>query len=193
MKMTVEWTSRYTWRPWSSEFRDAVGRRNWANSVMHLEAVNEQGWRCTWRPWSSEYGDAHGGCNRASLEMHLYAKIRWLRDALGGCDRVSLEIHLEDEIKMNSDMHVEAVIERVCRCIWRLGTCDSEIHLDAMIGGVWRCIWRPQSCDSEMHLNALIERVCRSTWGPWSSKIGDVLGGGRYEERRLLRLYPSVC
>jgi len=44
--------------------------------------------------------------------MHLESEIMYLRDALGGCDGASLEMHLEPEIKLNSQMHFEAVIER---------------------------------------------------------------------------------
>ena len=43
--------------------------------------------------------------------------MRELRDAFGGRNRARLEMHLQAEIKMNSEMHLEAVIERVCRCI----------------------------------------------------------------------------
>jgi len=42
-----------------------------------------------------------------------------LGDALGGHDRVSLEMHLKAKIKLNSEMHLEAVIERVWSCSWR--------------------------------------------------------------------------
>jgi len=76
--------------------------------------------------------------------MHLEAGIEQLRDALGGRNRASLEMHLEAEIKLNSEMYLEAAIERV-----------------------WICIWRPRSCNSEMHLEAMINRDWRSTWG-WS-------------------------
>jgi len=68
-------------------------------------------------------------------------------------------------------MHLEAVIERVWRRIWRprssnsrdaLGGGDrvslemhleaeiklnSEMHLEAAIERVWRCTWRPRSCN----------------------------------------------
>jgi len=45
--------------------------------------------------------------------------VRELRDALGGCDRVNWERHLEAKMELNSGMHLEAMIERVWRCIWR--------------------------------------------------------------------------
>jgi len=77
-------------------------------------------------------------------------------------------------------MHLEAVIERVWRCIWRLRSCNSEMHLEAVIERVWRCTWSPRSSNSEMHLEAVIERglkmhleavieqVWRCTWRPRS-------------------------
>jgi hypothetical protein len=45
-------------------------------------------------------------------------------------------MHLQAEIKLNSEMHVEAEIERV-----------------------WRCIWRPRSCNLDMHLEAVMDQV----------------------------------
>jgi len=68
---------------------------------------------------------------------------------------VCLEVHLEAKIKLNSDMHLQAVIERV--------------------GG---CIWLPQSCNSEMHLAVKIERVGRCTGKLSLVEIGWVHGGG---------------
>ena len=49
---------------------------------------------------------------------------------------------LEAEIELDSDMHLQAVIERVWRCIWRLRSSNSEMHLEAVIERVWRCTWR---------------------------------------------------
>jgi hypothetical protein len=57
--------------------------------------------------------------DRAGLEMHLVAEIESLRDALGRQDRVSLGMHFEAKIKLISDMHLEAIIERLWRCTWR--------------------------------------------------------------------------
>jgi hypothetical protein len=45
--------------------------------------------------------------------MHLEAEMELIRDAVGGRDRASLEMHLEAEIKLNTEMHLEALIERV--------------------------------------------------------------------------------
>jgi len=51
---------------------------------------------------------------------------------------VNSEMHLEAEIKL----HLEAVIERVWRCIWRPRSSNSEMHLEAVIERVWRCTGR---------------------------------------------------
>jgi len=87
---------------------------------------------------------------------------------------------------------------------------NSEIHSEAVIERVWRCIWRPRSSELrdalggrdrsslEMHWEAVIERVWRCTCSRQSSsEIGGVLGGGRsgggrWEARPVLRLYSSV-
>jgi hypothetical protein len=73
-----------------------VGGCDRVNLPRHFEAVIKRDWGCTWRPRLSE-----------------------LRDALGGRDRVSLEMYLEAEIKLNSDMHLEAMTERVWRSTGR--------------------------------------------------------------------------
>jgi len=70
-------------------------------------------------------------------------------DATGGRDRASLEMHFQVVI-VNSEMHLEAVIERVWRCTWRLRS--SELR-DAL-GGRDRA-------SLEMHLEAMIVRTCR--------------------------------
>ena len=51
--------------------------------------------------------------------MHLEAEIN------------NSEMHLEAEIKLNSEMYLEAVIERVWRFIWRPRSMTQ------------RCTWRP--------------------------------------------------
>jgi hypothetical protein len=43
--------------------------------------------------------------------MHLEAEIVLLRDAFGGHERASLEMNLEADMKLNSETHLEAVIE----------------------------------------------------------------------------------
>jgi len=57
----IEWTQRCTWRPWLSEFRDALGGRDRVNSEMHLEAVIDRVGRYAWRPWSIMTGGVLGG------------------------------------------------------------------------------------------------------------------------------------
>jgi len=42
-------------------------------------------------------------------------------------------MHLEAEIELNTEMHLEAVIERVGRCIWRPKSCNEEMHLEDTI------------------------------------------------------------
>jgi len=73
LEAEIEWTQRCTWRPGSSELRDALRGRDRAN----LEAVIERVWRYTWWLWLSECGDELGGCDRASLEIHLEAVMKW--------------------------------------------------------------------------------------------------------------------
>jgi len=99
----------------------------------------------------------HDILDRARLRCTCRQRLSELRDALGHWDQV------------NSEMHLEAGIERV-----------------------WGCTWRPWSCELagrnrvslQIHLEAVIEWVWRYTWRPWSSGIGRVLGGGRWTARR---------
>jgi len=50
-----------TWRPRSSELRDALAGRDRATLEMHFEAMIKRGWRCNWRQKLSELRDALGG------------------------------------------------------------------------------------------------------------------------------------
>jgi len=81
----IERVWRYTWRPRSSEFGDALGGRDRSSLEMHWEAEMEWTQRCLWRPWSIESGDTLGDRDRASVEMHLWAVIErvwtstWMR------------------------------------------------------------------------------------------------------------------
>jgi len=72
--------------------------------------------------------------------MQLEAKFVLLRYPLGGRDRASLEMHLEAKIKFNSEMHLEAVIERVWRCTWRPRSSQTQRYTrrpwSIKIGGV---------------------------------------------------------
>jgi len=158
IEAAIELVWRCTWKPRSSELRDALGGRDRASLEMHLDAVIVRTWRLT----------------RASLEMHLEAMIErvwrcnWgtrsseLSDALGGRDRSSLE------------MHLEAVIERVWRCTGRLWSSEFG---DAIGDRDW--------VNLEIHSGAVIERVWGCTCSRlWWSEIGGVLGGGRFRGRR---------
>jgi len=98
LKMTIEWTQKYTQRLWSSKFGDALGGRDRVNSEKHLEAMIERVWRCNSIQWLSELRATLRGSDCLSSEMHLEAMIERvlgctlsprsseLRDALGGHD-----------------------------------------------------------------------------------------------------------
>jgi len=141
-----------------------------------------------------------------TLSTSVTPLIERVWDALGDGDWV------------NSEMHLEAVIEWVWRCTWRPWSCELagrnraslEIHLEAVIERVWRCTWRPWSskvgdalggrdrASLEMHWEAVIEQVWRYTWRLWSSEIGRVLGGGRWTAPRdsihqLVNSQPWEC
>ena len=82
-------------------------------------------------------------------------------------------------IKLNSELQMDAVIDRVCRWTWTPRSCWT-------LRCTWK-LWSSQFGDAlggrdcvtqKMHLEAVIERVWRCTWRPWSSKIGGVLGDG---------------
>jgi len=54
---------------------------------------------------------------------------------------------------------------------------NSEMYLEAVIERVWKCTWRPRDrVNSEIRLEAVIERVWRCTWRPESSELSDALG-----------------
>jgi len=46
----IERDCRCTWRPRSSELRDALEGCDTVSLEMHFEAVIERVWRCNWRP-----------------------------------------------------------------------------------------------------------------------------------------------
>jgi len=88
-------------------------------------------------------------------------------------------------------MYLEALIQRVWRCTWRLGLSEiGDVLGDREIEWTPRCTWWPwlsefgdalggrDRVNSEMHLEAVIECGVRYTWRPWSIKIEGVLGGG---------------
>jgi hypothetical protein len=61
LEAKIELVWRCTWRPRSSELRDALGGRNRSSLELHWEAVIERLWRCTLRPRLSELRAALGG------------------------------------------------------------------------------------------------------------------------------------
>jgi len=174
MQAVVESNSRCAWKwrsselsPWSSEFGDTIGDRDWVNSEMHWEAVIERVWRCTWRPRSSELRDALWGRDRASLEMQLETEIEWtlgciwrpwsseLGDALGNRDRASLEMQFETEIEWTQRYTPTPWSSEFRDALGGRNRASLETHWEAEI-----------KLNSEMHLEAVIERVWRCTWIP---------------------------
>jgi len=147
LEAVIERIWRYTWRPRSSELRDALRNHDRARLQMDL-----------WRPWLSKFGDTLGGHDRASLEICTW---RPWSCKLAGRDQVSLVIH------------IEAVIEWVWR--YALGG-HTRANLQAVIERFWRYTWRPWSSEVgdtlggrdraglEIHLEAVIERDWTSTW-----------------------------
>ena len=52
-----------------------------------------------------------------------------------------MEMFLDAGTKLNFEMHLEAVIEPLRRCIGRPRLYTLEMHLEAVIEKVWRCTW----------------------------------------------------
>jgi hypothetical protein len=112
------------------------------NLEIYLETVMGHVWRSTWRRKLSELRETLRGHKEATSEaMMVRTVMEWsskLGDALAGHDRV------------NSEMHLAAVIEQVWRCTGRpwfskfgdaLGGRDRatlEIHSEAIIDRDWR-------------------------------------------------------
>ena len=71
----VEWCS---WRPGSSELRDALGDRDWVNPEMHREAGIERVWGCTCRLWSSGIGGVHASGRFGGRRDGSRDSIHWL-------------------------------------------------------------------------------------------------------------------
>jgi len=172
LKMTIEWTQRWTGMLWSKRVRRCSYSSRYSEvehedegqdvvySEMYLKTEIEQFWRYTWRPRSSEPSDTLGGNNCAYLEMYFEAEIEqvprctWmpllgeLRDVHWDCDLVlSLEMHLETKIEwMQVGMQTPA--SRNWRDVSRGGNqANVLIHVDAMIELSWRStlrrsIWR---------------------------------------------------
>jgi len=90
-----------TWRAYLGEFRDTHDGVDWASLETHLEAMIKQVCRGSWTPSACE----HGGRNQMCSEICTW---RLWSCNLGGHNQRTLKITLE------------AVIERVWRCTWRL-------------------------------------------------------------------------
>jgi len=105
LETVIELVWRCTWRPRSSELRDALEGRD--------------RWSVTWRPWSIEFADALGGRDRASLEMHLEANIEWTENCTWRPWPIEFGDALGGRGRGNSELHLEAVIDWVWRCTWR--------------------------------------------------------------------------
>jgi len=81
---------------------------------------------------------------------------------------------LGDGDRVNSEMHLEAVIERVWICTWRLRSSvfgdalegDDRANLQAVIERVWRYTCRPG-----------LSELRRCTWRLWSTEFSDALWG----------------
>jgi len=99
LEAVIKRVERCTWRPRSSELRDAVGGQDRLNSEIHSKAVIERVWKCTWGPRSSESRDALGGCDRANWRCTGRPWSSEIGDTLWGCDRVRFEMQLETEIQ----------------------------------------------------------------------------------------------
>jgi hypothetical protein len=61
---------------------------------------------------------------------------------------VNWKMYLEATIELNSEIQLEAVIQRDWRCIWRPRCSNSEMHLEAKI-----------KLNSEMDMEAMTQRV----------------------------------
>jgi len=118
---------------------------------------------------------------RHSLKMYL---INCVWDALGDGDRV------------NSEIYLEAVIQRYWRCTWRqksrvfqntLGGHDGvnlQMHSEIVIEQVWRCTCGGRNRASlQIHLEPVIHWVWRCTPTLWPSEFADGLAG--YDPTRL--------
>jgi len=119
---------------WLRALGDALGGRDGMNWEMNLEATIDRVWkhicrrrssriqRATCWPRSREFGDVFGHRDRVTQSCTWRPWWSEVGEALGGRDR------------LKSEMHLEAVIERVWRCTWRPRWRWTE-----------RCNWRPRS------------------------------------------------
>jgi hypothetical protein len=68
LEAMIEQGRIYTWRPTSSQLRDALGGHNGACLEMHSEDVIERVWRCTWKPGSCQIGTVLGAGRLEDVE-----------------------------------------------------------------------------------------------------------------------------
>jgi len=102
-----------------------------------------------------------------------------LNNILGGHDRASFRDALGGRDRVNWEMHLEAVIDRVWR--WTGRPWSSEFG-DALGGRAWAIL--------DMHLEAEIEWTQRCTPRVWPSEFGDELAG--YDQARLEEYLEAV-
>jgi len=167
LEALIEWGWGYTWRPRSSELRDALSAGDRARSEIHLEARIEWTERYTPSPWSSEVGDAIGVWDWVNSEIHLKAVIEgvwrcnWrptlskLRDALGGGDRASSGRHLEAEIEWTQSCSWRPWWYEFGDSLWGRGRASLEMQLETEIE--WTHIskmnfshWKPPGVSERM-------------------------------------------
>jgi len=120
-----------------------------------------------------------------SISLSIYTRYiwtgstRWL-SAIRGAP--------EDDDQVKSEIHCEAVIERVWRCTWRSRWSELRDALGGCDRASWRCTWRPRLSELtdalgghdraslEMQLETETEWTQRCTGRPWSSEFGDGIG-----------------
>jgi len=88
LKMTIEWTQRYTPRPWSSEFGDALvagydcARLEEYLEVVDLEAVDGRRARC-WDSIHRVVNSKPWECDEVSSPLQLLWRTGWWRSIVG--------------------------------------------------------------------------------------------------------------
>jgi len=142
LETEIEWTQRWTWRPGSSEFgdalggwdrmnsEDALGGRDQSSLEMHSEAVTERVWRCTCRLWSSEIGGVLGGGRFGGRREGSWDSIHWLPCNCGNVE--SWVQHPPRDENTTSAERWEYNIRREMRNCLGAGDCQSWD--DAVLG-----------------------------------------------------------
>jgi len=132
LRMTIEWTQRYTWRRFMLQVRDAHGGRDRASLEMHWEALIEWTQRCTWRSWSSTFGDSLGGQDRARLEEYLQAVERRHARCWDSIHRlVNLQPRESDEVTLPSNCLMESwlvMVDLLGRHVWSWRFIQGSTH-----------------------------------------------------------------